>query len=86
MSEDTIKREHSTKPEKDDLTDYQSVNSLGGAGVLVDPKEVPPPANYDEEETRLIKKADPDTVTDYSGDYKDGADFTVVDDEGRTNG
>jgi len=32
MKEDYPKREHSTKPEVDDLTDYQKLNSLDGAG------------------------------------------------------
>ena len=90
MSEKTDKREHSTKPEVDDLTDYQKLNSLGGAGVLTDPKEVPPPADYDREETRTIKPTtaedEPASVSEYSGDYNDGADFNIVDDENRTNG
>ena len=89
MSEETNKREHSTKPEVDDLTDYQVVNSLGGAGVLVDPEEVPPPTNQDEDGMESIKPAlandEPGAVVDQSGDYNDGADFNTVDAGGRTN-
>jgi hypothetical protein len=89
MGEEKNKREHSTKPEVDDLTDYQVVNSLGGAGVLVDPEEVPPPTNQDEDGMEAIKPAlandDPTPAVEQSDDYNDGADFNTVDAGGRTN-
>ena len=89
MDEETDKREHSAKPEADDLTTYESVNSLGGAGVLTDPEEVRPPTNNDEDHAGSIAPAsvtdEPDEVIEYSGDYNDGSDFNVVDDEGKTN-
>ena len=89
MNEETDKREHSAKPEVDDLTTYESVNSLGGAGVLTNPDEVRPPTDNDEEQAGSIEPApirvEPDEVIEYSGDYDDGADFNIVDDEGKTN-
>ena len=89
MGEDYDKREHSLKREVDDLTNYQKLNSLGGAGVLLNPEEVPPLNNSDEDdETASIKPAhvnSPSDVTVYDGDYNDGADFSIVDDEGKTN-
>ena len=91
MSEDYDKREHSTKREVDDLTDYQNLNSLDGAGVLVNPEEVPPLNSAEEDDDAVISlKPAPltnaqDAVTVYDGDYNDGADFSTVDDEGKTN-
>lgn len=90
MNEDYDKREHSTKKEVDDLTDYQKLNSLGGAGILVDPEEVPVLNSSDEDDERVSIKPAPvtgssDAVAVYDGDYDDGADFSIVDDEGKTN-
>lgn len=88
--EDYDKREHSAKREVDDLTNYQKLNSLGGAGVLVNPDEVPKLNETDEDDattsvaTAPITSA-PDEVAVYDGDFNDGADFNVVDDEGKTN-
>jgi len=87
MSEEPDKREHSTKPEVDDLTDYQSLNSLGGAGVAGTAKETPSQettptetiasdAQKDQANTKVMK---------YNGDYNDGSDFSAVDNEGETN-
>jgi len=90
MSEDYDKREHSTKKEVDDLTDYQKLNSLDGAGVLVNPEEIPP-LNVSEEDVdqTSVKPGPlanaPDSVTVYDSDYDDGVDFSIVDDEGKTN-
>jgi hypothetical protein len=90
MGEAYDKREHSTKREVDDLTDYQKLNSLDGAGVLVNPEEIPQLNNSDEDDDAaiLIKPA-PLTgahdVTVYDSDYNDGVDFSVVDDKGKTN-
>ena len=83
MPEEADKREHSAKPEVDDLTDYQSLNSLGGAGVLVKVKETPPAGP--EEKPTASNNSDPPTGIEYSGDYNDGADFTTVDNKGQTN-
>lgn len=90
MNEDYDKREHSTKKEVDDLTDYQKLNSLGGAGILVDPEEVPVLNSSDEDDERVSIKPAPvtgssDAVAVYDGDYDDGADFSIVDDKGKTN-
>ena len=90
MGEDYDKREHSAKPEVDDLTDYQKLNSLDGAGILVDPAEVPILNSSEEDnETTSIKPppvtGSSDAVAVYDGDYNDGADFSIVDDEGKTN-
>jgi hypothetical protein len=84
------KREHSTKPEVDDLTDYQKLNSLGGAGVLVDPDEVPPlNVSEEDDEPKSIKPTSLSSASDslpvYDSDYNDGVDFSIVDDEGKTN-
>jgi len=90
MGEDYDKREHSTKREVDDLTDYQKLNSLDGAGILENPDEIPRVNNSDEDDEPAISiKPAPltsaDGVTVYDGDYNDGADFSVVDDKGKTN-
>ena len=88
--EDYDKREHSAKREVDDLTNYQKLNSLGGAGVLVNPDEVPKLNESDEDDpttsvaTASVTSAS-DEVTVYDGDFNDGADFNTVDDEGKTN-
>ena len=89
MNEAYDKREHSAKKEVDDLTDYQKLNSLDGAGVLVNPEEVPP-LNASEEDVQQtsnpVTLTNPsDSVTVYESDYNDGVDFSVVDDEGKTN-
>lgn len=89
MGEDYDKREHSTKREVDDLTNYQKLNSLGGAGVLVNPDEVPKLNESDEDDdtanTPTPVTSPPDGVTVYDGDFNDGVDFSIVDDEGKTN-
>src|SRR5882724_7359944 len=90
MNEDYPKREHSTKPEVDDLTDYQKLNSLDGAGILVDPEEVPVLNSSEEDDVAISIKPAPvtgssDSVAVYDGDYDDGVDFSIVDDEGKTN-
>ena len=89
MNEETDKREHSAKPEVDDLTTYESENSLGGAGVLTNPDDVRPPTDNDGEHAGSINPAlvdsEPDEVIEYKGDYDDGVDFHIVDDEGKTN-
>lgn len=90
MNEEHDKREHSTKPEVDDLTDYQKLNSLGGAGILVDPEEVTVLNSSGEDDERISIKPAPvtsssDAVVVYDDDYYDGVDFSIVDDEGKTN-
>lgn len=90
MDEDYDKREHSTKREVDDLTNYQKLNSLGGAGVLVNPDEVPKLNESDEDANTTSVTPSPVTspiegVIVYDGDFNDGADFSIVDDEGKTN-
>ena len=82
MAEETDKREHSLKPEVDDLTDYQSLNSLGGAGVAGAAEEAPAPVAEDEEEADATEAI---YVTKYDEDYNDGSDFSPVDNEGETN-
>jgi hypothetical protein len=91
MRDGPDKREHSAKPEVDDLTDYQSLNSLGGAGVAREAKETPdynspeqgPVAS--EQEPKVSNKIEPTTGIKYSGEYNDGADFNTVDNKGQTN-
>lgn len=88
--EDYDKREHSTKREVDDLTNYQKLNSLGGAGVLVNPDEVPNLNESKEDDATTTKAATPvadppEGVTVYDGDFNDGVDFAIVDDDGKTN-
>lgn len=89
MNEDYDKREHSTKREVDDLTNYQKLNSLGGAGVAVNPDEVPRLNECDEDETPSITPAPginpSEGVIVYREGFNDGADFNTVDDEGKTN-
>jgi hypothetical protein len=90
MNEDYPKREHSTKPEVDDLTDYQKLNSLDGAGILMDPEEVPVLNSSGEDDVAISIKPSPvtgssDAVVVYDGDFDDGVDFSIVDDEGKTN-
>jgi hypothetical protein len=90
MSEEPDKREHSTKPEKDDLTDYQSLNSLGGAGVAGTAKETPASASDtsapgDPKDSEATIETEPSEVVKYSGDYNDGSDFSAVDNEAETN-
>ena len=81
MPEETDKREHSLKPEVDDLTDYQSLNSLGGAGVAGAAKEAPAPA-IQKDRAATTESSE---VTKYDEDYNDGSDFSPVDNEGETN-
>jgi hypothetical protein len=81
MPEETDKREHSLKREVDDLTDYQSLNSLGGAGVAGTAKETPAPEGQKDQAT-ATESSD---VTKYDEDYNDGSDFSPVDNEGETN-
>jgi hypothetical protein len=88
--DDYDKREHSAKREVDDLTNYQKLNSLGGAGVMVNPDEVPKLNESDDDEATSSGSTTPvpsdsDEVAVYDGDFNDGADFNVVDDEGKTN-
>ena len=88
--EDYDKREHSAKREVDDLTNYQKLNSLGGAGVLVNPDEVPKlnETNEDDATTSVASSPvtnPPEGVAVYDSDFNDGADFNTVDDEGKTN-
>ena len=90
MGEDYDKREHSTKREVDDLTNYQKLNSLGGAGVLVNPDEIPKLNESGEDDlttsvTTASVTSPSDGVAVYDGDFNDGADFNAVDDEGKTN-
>jgi hypothetical protein len=84
MRDEADKREHSAKREVDDLTDYQSLNSLGGAGVSGEAKETE--ASDSHEETAASPSGnEPATGIKYSGDFNDGADFNTVDNKGRTN-
>jgi hypothetical protein len=89
MRQENDKREHSTKHEVDDLTSYESENSLGGAGVLTSPDDVRPPTENDEQQAGSIKPPlvdeEPKEVIKYRGDYNDGIDFAIVDDENKTN-
>ena len=84
MSEAEDKREHSLKPEVEDLTDYQDLNSLGGAGVAGSAKETVACGDADKLPTGA-DKSEPGTAIEYNGDYNDGADFNPVDDKGETN-
>lgn len=84
MSEGEDKREHSLKPEVDDLTDYQELNSLGGAAVAGSAKESVAPRVSDTQATDANKR-EPEAVIEYDGDYDDGADFNPVEDKGETN-
>ena len=84
MRDEPDKREHSTKPEVDDLTDYQSLNSLGRAGVAGEAKETPASSSSHEEAT-ASNESEPAAEIEYSSNYNDGADFTTVDDKGQTN-
>jgi len=61
--EDYDKREHSAKREVDDLTNYQKLNSLGGAGVLVNPDEVPKLNETDEDDAKEKTKKKKVTTT-----------------------
>ncbi|HJQ68385.1 MAG TPA: hypothetical protein VKA70_05420 [Blastocatellia bacterium] len=81
MPEETDKREHSLKPEVDDLTDYQSLNSLGGAGVAGAAEESAAP-DAEKEEAAATESSN---VTKYDEDYNDGSDFSAIDNEGETN-
>jgi len=88
--EDYDKREHSAQRQADDLTNYQKLNSLGGAGVLVNPDEIPKLNESGDDDVTAQVTAEPDTtvpdeVAVYDGDFNDGADFNTVDDEGKTN-
>ena len=84
MREEADKREHSTKPEVDDLTDYQSLNSLGRAGVAGEAKETPAPISPDQA-AAASDESEPETVVEYDNNYNDGADFNTIDDKGLTN-
>jgi hypothetical protein len=84
MSEGEDKREHSLKPEVDDLTDYQELNSLGGAAVAGSAKDSPSHSNTQEQATSQ-DETEPGTAIEYNGDYNDGADFNPVEDKGETN-
>jgi hypothetical protein len=93
MGKQADKREHSAKPEVDDLTDYQSLNSLGGAGVRGTSKETRASGEAEnsmesggaEKTAEAVTGAEPPTRIEYGGDYNDGADFTIIDNQGRTN-
>ena len=82
MSEAEDKREHSLKPEVDDLTDYQELNSLGGAAVAGSAKETVARNDSDNQATGADET---EPAIEYDGDYNDGADFNPVDDKGETN-
>jgi hypothetical protein len=84
MSEGEDKREHSTKPEVDDLTDYQALNSLGGAAVAGELKDTAVRKDS-KADAEVSDKAKPETKISPGGDYNDGADFVTVDNKGRTN-
>ena len=84
MSEAEDKREHSLKPEVEDLTDYQELNSLGGAGVAGSAKETVARSDSDKQATSA-NETGPGAAVEYNGDYNDGADFNPVDDKGETN-
>ena len=76
-------REHSTKPEVDDLTTYVTPNSQGRAGVrpiIEEAEALPDP----EGEAAISYKKPPEEVAEYSGDYNDGADFSTIDNDGKT--
>ena len=87
MPEGTDKREHSLKREVDDLTDYQSLNSLGGAGVAGTAKETPAPeeTSAPEGQKDQATATESSDVTKYNKDYNDGSDFSAIDNEGETN-
>lgn len=89
MSQEPDKREHSPKPEVDDLTDYQSLNSLGGAGVAGSAKETSTSSGPDEkkpdEKAADSNNSEQPTGVEEGGNYNDGADFITVDNEGLTN-
>ncbi len=84
MSGEPDKREHSTKPEVDDLTDYQSLNSLGGAAVAGSAQETSTSGTPDEEPEGSNDDGRTTEAND-SGGYNDGADFVTVDNKGLTN-
>ncbi len=89
MNEKADKREHSLKPEVDDLTDYQELNSLGGAAVAGSAKETVARNDSDNQATDAnnteANKREPEAAIEYNGNYNDGADFNPVDDKGETN-
>jgi hypothetical protein len=87
MDEEYDKREHSAKREVDDLTNYQKLNSLDGAGVAESPEEIPPAnaTNDDDDPAITHKPVGGVSGKVYDGDYDDGIDFSVVDDKGKTN-
>jgi hypothetical protein len=84
MSQEADKREHSAKREVDDLTDYQSLNSLGGAGVAGEAKETPKSAAADDAVT-VSNSDEPATEVKDGGKFNDGADFSTIDNKGQTN-
>lgn len=84
MSEGEDKREHSLKPEVEDLTDYQDLNSLGGAGVAGSAKETAAPGDSGKQAAGA-NQTEPEAAIEYNGDYNDGVDFNPVDDKGETN-
>jgi hypothetical protein len=84
MSGEEDKREHSLKPEVEDLTDYQELNSLGGAGVAGSAKETAARSDSDKQAEDANDTA-PEPAIKYDGDYNDGVDFNPVDDKGETN-
>lgn len=83
MVEATDKREHSAKREADDLTDYQTLNSLGGAGVAGEAKETSFAGS--ENSSTASNNGEPATEVKEARDYNDGADFIIVDNKGQTN-
>ena len=89
MEEKADKREHSLKPEVDDLTDYQELNSLGGAGVAGSAKETDArndgASNDSDKQATDVNEREPEAAIEYKGDYNDGVDFNPVDDKGETN-
>lgn len=81
---DDSKRERSLKPEKDDLTDYQLLNSSGGAGVRgqakatvsTEPAEQEAPAPTRDRSSAPRKGA---------GSYNDNVEVAPIDTHGETN-
>lgn len=89
MGDDYDKREHSTKKEVDDLTNYQKLNSQDGAGVMTRPEEIPKLNESGEDDAASItptQRSNTDEIAEYDeGEFNDGAAFNTVDDEGKTN-
>jgi hypothetical protein len=81
---DDSKRERSLKPEKDDLTDYQLLNSSGGAGVRGQ-AEATVSNEPAETEARATTRDAASAPRAGAADYNDNVDVAPIDTHGETN-